>query len=740
MELNRLPWYSRVWGTVTGWVRTALGSIKTLRSPPGRAGISSGRVASPKRAEQDLSNIASSPTIYAAVLRRALTFATYPVRVYSGYSIGGRKLKALDPEKVPWVGSLLRLLQLPEPEDSDSDAVFPANPGEGLLAQIVADLIMTGNAFVAITMSKSGDIIGLHRLHPRCMTLERGVIGDEWVYRANMMLPKRYPRRTVAHLKLLSWESGAQGELGTGAGAPLQALVRAEKAALNQTANMVEQGGGDVIITAAGPTGAAFLSNKENRDKVAKEMTEALIGEDGRRTFVVGGDFKVGDSGIKPADLRAPELIKESRSSELSAIGAVPVGIGADAGTYATAVQQYRTQAELDEQIQSVLEAGFLRPLARHFARRAGGRWLARLDQVTARIDLSSHPGYAYMRTEQVSRMTALVTMGWDAEQASEAEGLDLPKPTGQPRQMAGGPPNNGPAAPLGDGAGPRTTPLAPPALGSLFRDAEFEEIVPPTPMPPEAERIAHHHRVEARRATADKDLQTASQAALDEDLKRYLAAVLPALEASDRMVRAEQPDPEKIVPAAEPNIYTQNMGTSWLNSWESGASNALDGVEGAEDVPTPENSPGTLDPLHESAKGMAATTREGVIRIVRRGLDEGLSTQDIAANIRSAYEFSPERSLLMARTETVISQQYGTNARYSEAENAGLDIEVEWMAGTPTPSQRPDHRALDGAVQPVGGKWTFADGVKTDGPGLSGVAEHDCNCRCGTRARLRKK
>jgi hypothetical protein len=152
-----------------------------------------------------------------------------------------------------------------------------------------------------------------------------------------------------------------------------------------------------------------------------------------------------------------------AKASELAALGVVPVAVGSDAGTYATAVQQYRTQAELDEQIASIVEAALLRPLARHFARQSGQpRTMVRADEFTARFDLSTHPGYAYLRTEQINRVSALVKLGWSPLQAAEAEGLDLPDPEGEPDQSSDPLPDNGPGSPVGDQAGPRLVELFP--------------------------------------------------------------------------------------------------------------------------------------------------------------------------------------------------------------------------------------------------------------------------------------
>lgn len=487
MDIALSTWYSRAGWRIRGaassaarslrstWSRavSALPSLRGSSGTPSKPGVSGGRVASSPTAELDLRALASSPTVFAAVTRLALGLTVYPIRCYSGYTIGGDQLAALDPE-IPWVSAFLRLLHTPDPADT---LELCPEPGEAMLAQIIADLRLTGDAFVVPTIGAAGSVIGLTRLHPQLVSLLRQADGDWWVYRPGNGPMEYYRRRSVFHIHLLSWEKSGQGELGTGAGASLRPLVDAEELALQQTASMVRQGGADVIVTSKTAAGANFLTVKENRDKVVENMTEAIKGAGGRRIFVVPGDLEIKDSGLKPADLRSPELLKEARMAELVAVGVVPVAVGADSGTYATAVQQYRVQAEQDQIIVAVLEAHFLRPLARHFCRQAQGRWAQKWDQVTARIDIATHPGYAYVRTDALTRMQMLVAMGWSPMQAAHAENLDLPEPMGTPGPAPARPPGpvpgeiKDPRKPVGAGDAPDGQPPEPArgAVGDLF-------------------------------------------------------------------------------------------------------------------------------------------------------------------------------------------------------------------------------------------------------------------------------
>lgn len=410
--------------TVQGLARVLVSGDRATRSPPNRPGITSGKATLP-RAEEDLHALATSPTVFAGITRLALGMTVYPIRCYRGFSMGGRRAEPLDPELVPWVAKFLRLLQHPDP--ASADQLFP-EAGETLIAQIVADLRLTGNFFVAPWLSMDGDIVGLRRLHPQCCSIDTAK--DLIIYR-NGSEVREYPRRSVAHGHLLSWQRNGQGEMGTGAGTSLAPLVDAEATALRQTAAMVRQGGADLVVQGKGAAGMTFMRNPENRQKTVRDLTTAITAENGRRIMALSDELELKDSGLKPADLQAPAMLGAARGNQLVAIGVVPVAVGMESGTYATAVQQYRSQAEQDEGLASVIESALLRPLARHFARRQGGHWALRLDEVTARIDLSSHPGYAYLRTDAIGRMEKLQRMGWTAKQAGEIEGMDLPAPEG---------------------------------------------------------------------------------------------------------------------------------------------------------------------------------------------------------------------------------------------------------------------------------------------------------------------
>lgn len=444
--------YTRTVARLQTWTRAVVSGLAALRRGRPTLGSLWGKVATLPNAEADLGAMATSPTVYAAVLRRAAEFATHPIVVYRGWTMAGG---GLVPVTAPWAEALYRLLATPDPESADEIA---PEPGEGLIMQIVADLILAGVFVVAPTLGESGAIIGLTRLHPGCCSIER-LDGREWlVYRSGADV-RRYERRSVFVGRLLSWQKSGAAEFGVGAGTPLAPLVKAERVALEQTAAKVEQGGADLVVKASNATGKNLLANPETRETILDSLTRAIKGPGGRRVFAHSADLELSELGVKPSDLQAPELLLAARGAELMATGTVPAWVGAEAGTYATAVIQLRVQAGNDEAIATVIEAFLLRPLARHFARRAGGMDARRYDQITARVDLSQHPGYTQLLTDRIAQGRALIEgWGFTAVQAAEILHLDWPAPLGQPKVAAPAAPGpdtgshlSGPRDPVGD-------------------------------------------------------------------------------------------------------------------------------------------------------------------------------------------------------------------------------------------------------------------------------------------------
>ena len=726
------------WGrSVSSGFSRAWSALADLTRPPPAGGGVTTTIATSPLAEADLMAMARSPNIFGAINARAMGLQSFPIRVSRGYGPGSPK-EILDANRVPWVATLLTLLTRPDP--ADVDRVFPAHPGELLLGQLVADLLMTGNAYARIQTSGAA-IVGLHRLHPQSLQLVRVAGEDRWRFTPATGIPEDYRRGDVAHLRLLSWERNGAGELGTGAAEPLRYLLEAEQAALRSTAVAVTQGGCDVQVTGKTDRMMAYLQKPEHRKQIADQVAEGLSGgTTGRRVYVIGGDLDISPTGLKPADIQAPETLAATKAAATVALGITPIALGDNASTFATAAIQQRVQYQLDANLALIFEVCILRPLAQYFCRHAGGHWGGRSAEISAWIDLSTHPGAQSVRTDAINRMAVLVGLGWTAEQAAESEGVDLPPPEGTPAPApAPAPAPTSGRRPIGDAA---TAAAEPAATGRSW----WASFAPRAASGSSEERTAAWNRIEDQRARHDRDLSTAAELALQADRERYLAAIVPALEAAQR--RSERAPPageggavydvaavEQAIPPAAPDLYSTQLRLPWAAGWDAAAAVALEDVEGGAAVPPVTSTPEDLLPLDDAARSIATTSHEATVALVRRLTSDGLSVQRIAQELDTAEHWGVSRALLIGRTESVRIQTSGSQAQYRRAVALGLPLEQEWLAGTPSPSQRLEHALLDGKRAPIDGTWTFADGVVTSGPGLSGVPKHDCNCRCAERA-----
>lgn len=727
--------FQRAVSATSAFVRTTLASMGVARVAPSRPGASYYTVASARRAEADLQQIAQSPAVYAAIQRRGETFANAPVRVYEGYGMGDVKSEPLDPDKHAFVAAFLRLLEKPNP--ADLDVLFPSVPGELMIAQLVADALLTGTAYLIPTRGTGDQIVGLTRAHPQTMALIDG--GLRWRHTINGRAVD-YDRGSVCCMRLVSWQSDGRGELGTGAGGVLEAIVRAEVTAMSQTATIIEHGGANVVVTGSTPVGVAMMSNAANRNAVAREVGEALKAKDGTNVVALGGEIQVDPIGLTPADIAAPALQVAAKAAELMTLGCVPVAAGAEASTYASAVLQYRVQSAIDEGLATVFEGHLFRPLIQQFARRAGYPGWMRL---TARFDLSQHPGATFLRTEALARMEAWRRLGYSTDQAASNEGMSVPPPAEVARLNAAPPPAP-PPTPAGSGAPPNAVGEGR-TMASLF----------PGPIPRASSdgdpREAAWAAREARRETHDRALDDAASVHLASERAGYVARALEALQAAatngDRRDFSGKTtygpiDLSSILGdlIAARDRWVQSLADPWADSWDAGAADAFLGSVAGEGVdlgsiPMVGFRPGDYDPLVTSAGYMADYDQTAVSRLVTDGVDQGLSPTAIAAQLQNLENWSPVRANAVARTESVTSQESGTLRRYQRAAAMGLDVKREWMSDVSAVIWKRHHELMNGQTVGVGEAFIYPSGATGMGPGLTDVVGERVNCRCATRA-----
>lgn len=122
-------------------------------------------------------------------------------------------------------------------------------------------------------------------------------------------------------------------------------------------------------------------------------------------------------------------------------------------------------------------------------------------------------------------------------------------------------------------------------------------------------------------------------------------------------------------------------------------------------------------------------TTKQELMNLIRDGLDQGLSIPDIAESIDTLYleEIIPNRSTVIARTETISSTNYGGQ---QAAKATNLTLRKTWLA-TDDDRTRDAHRAANGQTVDLSGTY-LVDGEPLEYPGdPNGSAANVIQCRC---------
>ncbi len=196
------------------------------------------------------------------------------------------------------------------------------------------------------------------------------------------------------------------------------------------------------------------------------------------------------------------------------------------------------------------------------------------------------------------------------------------------------------------------------------------------------------------------------------------------------------------VVKITEGNIDDILFGTDhWRNEYRDILEDeyqriAVSAGEGAEadipglsfDVDNPDIQDSIGNRLDNIADDINETTINRLRTQLQTGIANGESITQLTARIEQVYEVATgSRAVMIARTETISGYAEASLSGYKQS---GVVDKTEWIA-TRDDRVRDDHLALDGKEVKLGKKFTFPDGVKTKGPGLSNEAHQDINCRC---------
>lgn len=120
----------------------------------------------------------------------------------------------------------------------------------------------------------------------------------------------------------------------------------------------------------------------------------------------------------------------------------------------------------------------------------------------------------------------------------------------------------------------------------------------------------------------------------------------------------------------------------------------------------------------------------------ITRGIAGGMTTEEIARNLRNATKAPLSRAKTIVRTESHRIQQASCYNAQQHAKSKGADVVKMWDA-TMDGDTRPMHRRLDGQIRELDEPFEI-NGMKAKYPGDFGDPAEDCNCRCQSLQRAR--
>lgn len=137
----------------------------------------------------------------------------------------------------------------------------------------------------------------------------------------------------------------------------------------------------------------------------------------------------------------------------------------------------------------------------------------------------------------------------------------------------------------------------------------------------------------------------------------------------------------------------------------------------------------------------VTSTTVKKLSEIIEKAISEGLGAKETARLIRDQTKFNRNRSLVVARTETVTAANQG---KYMAAETSPFLMEKSWIT-TLDGRERPSHREMDGVPFIDLDAYFFLDAPKMNG---LEQAQYPCadtlsagntiQCRCSLTLRIK--
>jgi len=147
--------------------------------------------------------------------------------------------------------------------------------------------------------------------------------------------------------------------------------------------------------------------------------------------------------------------------------------------------------------------------------------------------------------------------------------------------------------------------------------------------------------------------------------------------------------------------------------------------------VKNPLDNVGFLQRNRDNHQRLARQMREELTQ----GLIRGEGFRDTADRIKNRMDVGATNTMRIVQTENHRAQTQGRLKGYEQAESYGVKMKLIWTA-TLDDATRDTHQEMDGQVADEDNMFDV-EGVKAEGPGLTGIAAEDINCRCTVRAEV---
>mgnify|MGYP006219977789 FL=1 len=135
----------------------------------------------------------------------------------------------------------------------------------------------------------------------------------------------------------------------------------------------------------------------------------------------------------------------------------------------------------------------------------------------------------------------------------------------------------------------------------------------------------------------------------------------------------------------------------------------------------------------NESVVNITNSTGTNIMAVVERGLNNGLSTREIANNLLEEDQsgiFTLGRANRIARTEATRVVNQSTSASYQTLVQNGIQVKKQWLTARDE-DVRTTHKELEGVIVGANEEFVTSDLDTASSPASFTKASNNINCRC---------